>query len=201
MKFAWMIPVVAAAAWFAFPVSRAEKAPEPAKSITVAELYQLSIIGWLGQPLGKIMTVEGVVADETFVRSKAQAGRTLLLIQTADGNVLPEKVDFCFDRARAVREIEEPKAGSRFKYVGYETGGFTGAPPGIFEFTGPGPCCTTGYGFSTEFVVLRDVLKPAKEPEFGDRHTPAPLPRMSPDQKGKTPPPASDDKYQYTPPR
>lgn len=197
MKFAWMIPVVAGFAWLAYPVGRAEKAPEPAKSISVAELNQLQVIGWLGQPLGKIVTVEGVVADETFVRSKAQAGRTLLLIQTADGNVLPERVVFSFDRA--VRQIEEPKAGSRFKYVGYETGGFTGAPPGIFEFTGP--YCTTGYGFSTEFVVLRDALKPAKEPEFGDRYSAPPAP-MPTNPNGQAPlPPEPAGSQRYTPPK
>jgi hypothetical protein len=195
MKFAWLIPVAAGAVWFAFPVSRAEKAPEQAKSVNVAELNQMQVIGWLGQPLGKTVTVEGVVADETFVRWKAQAGRTLLLIQAADGNVLPERVVFCFDRA--VREIEEPKAGSRFKYVGYETGGFTGAPPGLFDYTGP--YCTTSYGFTTEFVILRDVLQPAKEPESGDKYAP-PVP-MPADPNGKAPLfPEPAGKHRYTPP-
>jgi len=197
MKFAWLIPVMAVAAWFVFPVSRAEIAPEPAKSITVAELNQMQVIGWLGEPLGKIMTVEGVVADATYVRSKAQVGRTLLLIQVADGNVLPERVVFSFDRA--VRGIEEPKEGSRFKYVGYETGGFTGAPPGKFDFTGP--YCTTFYGFTTEFVILRDVLKPAKEPEFDDRYSAPPAP-MPTNPNGQAPLPAEPAGNQrYTPPQ
>jgi hypothetical protein len=201
MKFAWMIPVVAGAAWFVFPVSRAEKAPEQAKSVSVAELNQLQVIGWLGQPLGKVVTVEGVVADATFERSKAQVGQTLLLIQAVDGKQLPERVVYCFDGA--VRDIEEPKAGSRFKYIGYETGGFTGKPARAYDYLPSHniTSCSAGFYFRTEFVILRDELKPRKEPELGGKNTPPPSPPKLPDEKGKAPlPPESDGKYKYTPP-
>jgi hypothetical protein len=168
MKFTLTIAVLTGAALCAFPVLRAD----PTKSITVGELNQLQVIGWLGQPLGKIITVEGVAADENYHGIKQDAGQTLLRIQVVDGKVLPEECVFHFGEfSHYFDPMEKPKVGSKFKYIGYETGGFTGVQPGLFEYTAP--FASTGYAFTTHFVVLRDELKPKQVIQADDK-VPAP---------------------------
>lgn len=155
MKCAGAITVVASAALLMLSLLRASPAQEEARSIPVAELSRMQIIGWLGQPLGKICTVEGVVADEDYRRAKADLGHTLLRIQAVNGKKLTEECVFHFSPYLA--KIEKPTVGGRFRYVGYETGGFTGTPAGVFDYI---PAhCSTGYAFTTDFVVLRDELK------------------------------------------
>jgi hypothetical protein len=128
----------------------------PARSITIPDLWEIPVIGWLGQPLGKIVTIEGVTADASYPRSKADARETLLRIQKVNGKDLPGECVFPFSPFLA-QGIDEPSAGGRFKYIGYETGGFTGHPGKAWDYV---PAIqTTGYGFTTHFVVLRDELK------------------------------------------
>ena len=119
------IPVSAAAVAFlcTFAVTNSDEPPKPQKSINVSELQGLQVIGYLGQPLGKIVTVEGVIADGSYTNTKADAGATLLRINTVDGKELQKEQVFQLSR------VDKPKVGSKFKYVGYETGGFTESPP------------------------------------------------------------------------
>jgi hypothetical protein len=152
-----LIPLAMSLAFlFPFPVTSADKAPDQTKSITVADLRELQVIGWLGHPLGKIVTIEGIVADDYYRKYKADAGQTLLRVLTVNGQKLPEEKVFHFF-AHYFARVDEPKVGSNFKYSGYETGSFTGTPQMNVEYL---PAfCTTGYGFTTEFVILRDELK------------------------------------------
>lgn len=128
----------------------------PARSITVPDLWEIPVIGWLGQPLGKLVTIEGVAADASYMECKAHAAETMLRIQKVNGKDLPRECVFPFGPFLATG-IDEPRAGSRFKYIGYETGGFTGVPGTAWEYVRA--IQTTGYGFTTHFVVLRDELK------------------------------------------
>jgi len=153
------IAAVIAGILFSSAVTRAEMVPDQPKSITLSELNKLQVIGWLGQPLGKIVTIEGVVPDATFVRSKEQEDKTLLRVQTVDGIKLSEAAVFCF--SSLLSGIEEPKAGAKFKYIAYETGGFTGVPEGNFAYVGP--LCCTSYYFTTHFVIIRDAMKPVPQ--------------------------------------
>jgi len=139
-----------------FAVIRADEAPKQAKSITVSELSKLQVIGALGQALGKIIVIEGVAADEYYRKMKADGGHTLLRVQSVDGKKLQEEQVFHF-LAFPSADIEKPKVGSKFKYIGYETGAFTGVPAKAFDYTLP--VATTGYGFTTDFVVVRDEMK------------------------------------------
>ena len=54
-------------------------------------------------------------------------------------------------------ELEKPKVGNKFKYIGYETGGFTGVPEKTFDYMPA--IATTGYYFTTDFVAVRDEMK------------------------------------------
>lgn len=149
-----LAPIAALAIVILFPlaVASADKAP---KSIGISELSKLQVIGWLGQPLGRIVTIEGVVVDGSYTRCKADEGQSLLRVQVVDGKQLPKEQVFHFDPFLA--ELEKPTVGSKFKYIGYETGGFTGVPAKAFDHVPA--IATTGYYFTTHFVVLRDALK------------------------------------------
>ncbi|MGE3804595.1 MAG: hypothetical protein AB7K24_07975 [Gemmataceae bacterium] len=159
MKYAVAISVLGSAALLAFSVLHANQSPGQVKAVSVAELNRRQVIGYLGQPLGEIVTVEGVVADEQYRGIKADLGQLLLRIQAVNGKQLPNECVFHFLPAWV--EIGKPTVGSRFKYVGYETGGFTGTPARVFDYI---PAhCTTGYCFTTSFVALRDELIERKE--------------------------------------
>lgn len=148
------IAVVAAAILFPFAVTSADKASGQATSITISELNKLQVIGWLGQPLGKIVTIEGVVTDDYYRKMKVDAGQTLLRVQAVDGKKLPgEQIVTVLSAG-----VEKPKVGSKFKYIGYETGGFTGVPREAFRYMQP-VVATTGYYFTTDFVVVREAIK------------------------------------------
>jgi hypothetical protein len=133
-------------------ITGADKVPEKTKSITVGELSNLEVIGGLGHPFGKIVTIEGVVADEDYRKLKGDLGHRLLRIHSVDGKKLAEEQIFHFSPFAA--DLEKPKVGSKFKYIGYETGGFNGLPTKAFDYVGL--IAIPGYGFKTEFVVLRD---------------------------------------------
>lgn len=157
MKFAVTI-VLGTVALLPFALRSADKVMDQPKSISVSELNRLQVIGWLGEPLGKIVVVEGVVADDSYLSSKADLGETMLRITTLNGKHLPEECVFPFRSLSA--GVEKPKVGGKFKFIGYETGGFTGVPGQAFDYT---PAfARTGYGFTTHFVVVRDEMRREK---------------------------------------
>jgi len=150
-------PIMAVAITFLIPggMSIADKPPEKKKSITVAELREMKVVGSLDHSFGEIVTIEGVAAGEDYRRSKGDLGHTLLRIQSVNGKKLTEEWVFHFSPFSD--DVKKPKVGSRFKYVGYETGGFTGLPTKAFEIIGL--IDLPGYAFTTTFVILRDELK------------------------------------------
>ena len=123
------------------------------KPIHISQLNRRKVIGSLGHPLGTVVTVEGIAADESYTRRKADAGETLLRVQTVNGKALRREVILNF-HAYEGTENKNPFAGMRFKYIGYETGGFSGIPEAAFAYVPR--VATSGYHFSTSFVVLRD---------------------------------------------
>jgi hypothetical protein len=147
-------PIVAVAVATLCPTATtvADKPPEPVRPITLAELSERQILGSLGHPLGTLLTVEGVVADGTYTKLKYDAGHTLLRVQVVEGKELKDEVVFHFDAF--LDWVEKPKVGSRFKYFGYETGGFIGVPAKSFDGIGP---AVPRFGFVTKFAVLREV--------------------------------------------
>jgi hypothetical protein len=55
---------------------------------------------------------------------------------------------------------EKPKVGAKFKYAGYETGGYENAAHKVWEYQGTVvPFATRGFGFYTHFVIVKDELK------------------------------------------
>ncbi len=124
-----------------------------AESIQISRLNSCKVIGFLGYPLGEIVTIEGIVADEEYTRRKADTGETLLRVQAVNGKSLKQEAIFHFDPVQGA-DIKKPPAGIRFKYIGYETGGFSGLPEKAFDYIPR--LQTKGYSFTTSFVILRD---------------------------------------------
>jgi hypothetical protein len=122
-------------------------------SIHVSELNRGKVIGSLGYALGEVIIVEGVIADENYTKRKADVGKSLLRVRAVNGKPLKEEVIFDFSPFSGA-DIRNPEVGARFKYTGYETGGFSGLPEQAFDYVPRVP--TAGYYFSTSFVILRD---------------------------------------------
>jgi len=121
------------------------------EAISISKLNSSNVIGFLGYPLGEILTIEGIAAGGDYTRRKADAGKTLLRVQAVNGEGLKSEVIFQFASAHA--GITTPAPGTRFKYVGYETGGFSGLPEKAFDYIPRVP--DSGYSFTTSFVILR----------------------------------------------
>ena len=123
------------------------------ESIRVSRLNRSKVIGTLGHALGGIVVIEGVVADESYTGRKSDAGELLLRVQVVNGKALNKEVVFNF-RPFPGAGIKSPPVGAKFKYTGYETGGFSGIPEKAFDYVAR--VQTAGYNFSTTFVILRD---------------------------------------------
>jgi hypothetical protein len=128
---------------------------KPEKSIPLADLHDRPVVGSLGHPLGTIVTVEGEVADGSYTKLKKDDGQTLLRVHAVNGEKLASEQIFQF--GSLLDRVRTPDVGSRFKFTGYETGGFTGIPTKAFDYVGL--VQSTGYGFTTDFIVLRDEAK------------------------------------------
>jgi len=136
-------------------LTNAGKRLPPDKSIPLADLRDRPVMGSLGHPLGTIVVIEGEVADESYTNLKEDDGATLLRVRAVNGEKLAGERLFHFGSLNL--RVGTPAVGSRFKFTGYETGGFTGTPTKAFDYVGR--FADTGYRFTTEFVVLRDEAK------------------------------------------
>lgn len=148
------VALVLAAGFLLSKGTARDMAPEP---ITYADLMKRPVLGRLGHPLGEIVSIEGIFADGTFTKVKQDDGWILVRVRGVNGKALKDEQVFQYQMAAK----GSPAAGAEFKFIGYETGGFTGIPNDAFKYTPP--VATTGFGFTTEFVFLRDE-KAAKQP-------------------------------------
>lgn len=117
---------------------------EPVK---VSDIRAQGVTGDLGLPLGTLVTVEGIVVDGDELRTQATSGRTLLRVEKVGETELPTPVMYPFPENS---DLERPAAGESFSGVVYETGGFVGAPEGLFEHVEP--FATVGFHFQTRLV-------------------------------------------------
>jgi hypothetical protein len=121
--------------------------------LTVTDLEKKPLLGQLGQPLGKIITIAGVIRQGEL-GAKASS-RDVLSIEAVNDRPLAQPVTIEFNLFMTA-QVAKPVLGRSFKYVGYETGGFTGIPQEAFKFVPA--VATTGYRFNTSFQVLQEEL-------------------------------------------
>jgi hypothetical protein len=134
-------------------VAFADPASQPVRPIAISELRARGIEGRLGSPLGTILEVSGIVVANTS-RAKADISEPFFLrIEEVNGKKLDPPEELPSRNLPLAHLAPELKVGDRFHCVGYETGGFEGTPPGVFDYVTPYPA--TGFGFALRFVPIK----------------------------------------------
>jgi hypothetical protein len=123
------------------------------KKITLGDINNIGVTGALGQKLGTIITVTGVVEENSSEAKEDEGEPFFLSITAVNGNPLKAPVKYPFRAAHDWIKIETPKIGDHFDYVGYETGSFDGSPDGEFKYAVA--YTSTGYYFKTSFLILK----------------------------------------------
>ncbi len=123
------------------------------KMITLSELSSTKIMGSLGRPLGAVVTIDGMVVDDYYRKLKSDEGETLLKVEKVDGKALPGETIIPLHMAPS-GSIKMPAPGFRFRYKGYETGGFTGVPEEAFRYVPR--VATEGFHFKTYFLIISE---------------------------------------------
>jgi hypothetical protein len=126
------------------------------KSSSYCTANDQQIVGHLGHPLGKIVTISGKVR-QAGVGSKSL--QDVLFVEVVNGIRLAQPVEIEFDLF-VTAQVPKPLLGRSFSYVGYETGGFTGIPSAAFKYVPA--VATTDYRFTTSFQILREELDVVK---------------------------------------
>lgn len=109
------------------------------------------IIGSLGQPLGKVIKISGiVVAGEN---TKSDSGTIKLKVNSVDGTQLKKPVIIGFQIFQW-SGVKKPGAGKTFTYIGYETGRMTGIPYNAFKYMPR--VATRAFGFYVYFQVCAE---------------------------------------------
>lgn len=108
--------------------------------------------GRLGQPLGQLMTIEGVEAGRDYRRSKGDVGEHLFRVIKVEGQTLqePQVVRLRF----GLFHTRPPGEGEKRTLRGYETGGFADIPQAALGET-HGLLQTRGWHFETYFQVIK----------------------------------------------
>ena len=111
--------------------------------------------GKLGQSLGKIMTISGVVHQEAL-QAKGSDNDLVLSIEAVNNRSLAKPITMPFQIFRTAK-VTQPVLGQTFRYVGYETGGFIGVPAEAFKWVPA--IATTNHHFEAFYQILREDLE------------------------------------------
>lgn len=127
---------------------------EDSKVVESVELGHAVIVrGQLGQPLGKVITIEGSGVERPFKRFKAEQSAIQFRVTKVDGKSLPEPrvIHLSFFSFLSVRP---PTDGENRTFRGYEDGGFYGIPDAALKEMEPN-IQTVNRHFSTHFCVIK----------------------------------------------
>ncbi len=149
-------------------------AQEQPQGVPVEELgkkYQL--LGRTGEPLGKVITLQGVVAFGP--PTKGYDGGPEIGVQKINGKAtqriirLPLKAYFGeFGQSRLEgSSLPKLEHGAVYQLEGYETGGYIGIPGEAMQLGGV-MLQTYGFGFHEEFVAVKGRKTPAAAFSPGD---------------------------------
>lgn len=119
------------------------------QSVPVEELGKsFQLIGKLHAPLGKVVTIEGVVLQGPH---KGSEGGPNLRVQRIQGHYTQENIQIDLESAFS---SDPPKleVGKTYRLSGYETGGYVGIPAGLKNFVQ-----TTGHYFRLYFVPTKEA--------------------------------------------
>lgn len=156
----------------------AEPAKQERKRISVDELNELKIIGKLGIPLGQAVEMKATVIAG---KGKADDNIYFLRVTSISGKILKEPVTMRFRSAEpgdpfpangfelykhktgktadalmgdVKKLLEKDYVGSEVKFLGFESGSFSGTPEGLPD---PDTWQGTNFQFVPELVVIWKV--------------------------------------------
>ncbi|HEX5105067.1 MAG TPA: hypothetical protein VFV87_14710 [Pirellulaceae bacterium] len=114
---------------------------------------RFALIGKLHVPLGKLVTVQGVVVEGPF---KGYEGGPNLRVQRIGAKYTQEDIQIPLsDMTQVVPEKRvEIKIGETYEFEGYETGGYVGIPSEVWK-GGPAWVQTTNHYFRLDFNYVR----------------------------------------------
>lgn len=115
---------------------------------------EIQIIGSLNKPLGEILTVEGIIVDDTYTKRKSDSGKLLLKIESINGEKISNEIIIPFSTFKWV-SIKDVKVDDYKKFIGYETGEMTGIPEKAFDYMPQ--VATEGFQFSTYFQICKEL--------------------------------------------
>ena len=121
---------------------------------------EFQLVGKIHVPLGKVVTVEGVVVEGP---SKGYEGGFNLRVQRIQGRATQEDIQiairpYFYEWGKKAEvggnALPSLKAGTTYQMEGYETGGYVGIPAEAYERGGL-MVQTTHHYFREEFVVIK----------------------------------------------
>lgn len=118
------------------------------KPVPVEQLDTNGVVGRLGLRLGQVFQMEGEIVSGDETGAKADQGILLLKITSVAGKSQDRQLLFPFSPPAGARI----GVGTKLKFQGYETGGFTGLPknppPESPSVAGP------AFHFESRIVIL-----------------------------------------------
>lgn len=110
----------------------------------------------LGQPLGSVVTVAGVVVEGPF---KGYEGGPNLRVQRINGLATQRDIQIRLEQYFPHMDLPTLKAGMTVEMEGYETGGFVGIPGQAYERAGLA-IQASGFYFSHQFIYHQARIIP-----------------------------------------
>ena len=106
----------------------------------------------LGSGFGKLIEIEGKIVNDRDTRLRAHLEKKLLEVDRVGERRLANPIVMELS-VFSFTEIKIPVRGTRVRFRGYETGGFTGIPREAFEDIGL--VATTNYHFQSRFQITK----------------------------------------------
>ena len=141
------------------PIAKAKQAPDKKIRVNYSQLGQdVEVIGALGQPLGKVLLVEGSLFQRKPEEQipKIYEDKTVFVAERVNGEPLKKPVHIFIEQApNSEHEVVKPKR--RMKLVGYEDGGFVAESEDVRAYRrkrGEGEAARMQRHFNVDFFVL-----------------------------------------------
>ncbi len=115
---------------------------------------EISVIGFLEVPLGKVCTIKGKMLEEKELNWKGAEGLKFIRVTRVDGKALPQPVQIQVYSTPGF-SLSKLKPGEEMELKGYESGGFQGIPddPALKECIWQ----DTAWHFSTQFNAFKKL--------------------------------------------
>ena len=145
---------------FFFPTTHSIQAEDKPLDIPLSKLgSQYRLIGKLREPLGTVVTVQGIVVEGAF---KGYEGGPNVRVQRINGRATQDDIQIRLhpyfgkfgEKAFMGKQLPKLEDGQTYEFEGYESGEFVGIPKEAYERAGR-PLQSTGFYFSHHYIVYQ----------------------------------------------